>query len=279
MEELYEFRKKRYILRYISPLNLVDPLLDDFSPDGCKTLHDIIRFVHEKSVAELVEISREGKVKAKGHHPVRLDIAIPTGIMVIDIGGGLHEAGRRDTVVFDQIASVPFRAILRGMTHPGVWRSEAVSLRVNDFISSMIRMSDIVAEGRAYANYNLAVVSAEYVNLSLRFGYHFTTLDCYCSGNTRDNHIYFRFVGGATDIVKRSRRVSFIVAVLKEYGFNLRTKGDLVIARLANLRQEEIEGILDYMGRLIAYTRQLDAVMHDDSAVERYARDFLENKY
>ncbi|HYA31119.1 MAG TPA: PEP-utilizing enzyme, partial [Thermodesulfovibrionales bacterium] len=279
MEELYEFRKKRYILRYISPLNLVDPLLDDFSPEGCKTFHDIIRFIHEKSVAELVESSRYGKVRAKGHHPVRLDIAIPTGIMVIDIGGGLHEAGRRDTVVFDQIASVPFRAILRGMTHPGVWRSEAVSLRVNDFISSMIRMSDIVAEGRAYANYNLAVVSAEYVNLSLRFGYHFTTLDCYCSGNTRDNHIYFRFIGGATDIVKRSRRVSFIVAVLKEYGFNLRTKGDLVIARLANLRQEEIEGILDYMGRLIAYTRQLDAVMHDDSAVERYARDFLENKY
>lgn len=279
MEELHEFRKKRYILRYISPLNLVDPLLDDFSPEGCKTFHDIIRFVHEKSVAELVESSRYGKVRAKGHHPVRLDIAIPTGIMVVDLGGGLNEAERRDTVVFDQIVSVPFRAILRGMTHPGVWRSEAVSLRVNDFLTSMIRMSDIVAEGQSYVNYNLAVVSAEYVNLSLRFGYHFTTLDCYCSGNTRDNHIYFRFVGGATDIVKRSRRVTFIATVLKEYGFNIRTKGDLVIARLANIGQGEIERILDDMGRLIAYTRQLDAVMHDDSTVERYARDFLERKY
>ena len=199
--------------------------------------------------------------------------------MVIDIGGGLNTTEKQDTVAFDQITSVPFRAIIKGMTHPGVWRSEAVSLRVNDFLTSMIRMSDIVTDSRDHASYNLAVVSGEYVNLSLRFGYHFTTLDCYCSGNTRDNHIFFRFVGGATDIVKRSRRVSLIAMVLKEYGFNLKTKGDLIIARLANIGQGEIERILDHMGRLIAYTRQLDAVMYDDIAVERYARDFLEGKY
>ncbi len=279
MEELYEFRKKRYILRYVSPLNLIDPLLEDFSPEGCKTVHDIIRFIHEKSVAELVESSRYGKIRAKGHPPVRLDIPIPTGIMVIDIGGGLDATEKQESVVLGQITSVPFRAILSGMMHPGVWRSEAVSLRVNDFITSMIRMSDIVSEGKDYVNYNLAVVSREYVNLSLRFGYHFTTLDCYCSGNAKDNHIYFRFVGGATDLVKRSRRVTFIAAVLKGYGFNLKTKGDLVIARLANLGQEEIERILDRMGRLIAFTRQLDAVMHDDSTVDRFVRDFLEEKY
>ncbi|HYA26673.1 MAG TPA: hypothetical protein VEE82_01620, partial [Thermodesulfovibrionales bacterium] len=279
MEELYEFRKKRYILRYISPLNLVDPLLEDFSPEGCKTIHDIIRFIHEKSVAELVESSRYGRMRTKGHPPVKLDIAIPTGITVIDIGGGLELREKRDTVVLDQVTSVPFRAILNGMIHPGVWRSEAVSLRVNDFLTSMIRMSDIVAEGKDYANYNLAVVSREYVNLSLRFGYHFATLDCYCSGNARNNHIDFRFVGGATDLAKRSRRVMFIATVLKGYGFNLKAKGDLVIARLTNLGQVEIETILDQMGRLLAYTRQLDALMHNDSSVERYARDFLEGKY
>jgi pyruvate,water dikinase len=143
----------------------------------------------------------------------------------------------------------------------------------------MLRASDIVSDSRSFIENNVAVVSREYMNLGLRFGYHFNMIDCYCSETPRNNHIYFRFVGGATDIVKRSRRVSLIAMILKEYGFNLKTKGDLIIARLANIGQGEIERILDHVGRLIAYTRQLDATMHDDSAVERYARNFLEGKY
>ncbi|MCL5023771.1 MAG: PEP-utilizing enzyme [Nitrospirae bacterium] len=278
MEDIYEFRKKRYILRYISPLNLVDPLREDFTPEGCKTMHDIIRFIHEKAVAELVETSKYGG-RVKGRAAVKLDIPLPTGIMVLDIGGGLSARGKHNKVAFDQIASLPLRALLKGMMHPGVWRSDAVSLKVNDFFTSMIRMSDIVAEGRDYTDYNLAVVSREYVNLSLRFGYHFSMLDCYCSENARNNHIYFRFVGGATDIVKRSRRISLIAAVLREYGFNLKTKGDLIVARLANLGQDRMEEVLDRLGRLIAYTRQLDAVLHDDSAVDRYTKAFLDGDY
>lgn len=276
MEDVYEFRKKRYILRYISPLNLIDPLLDNFTPDGCKTMHDILRFIHEKSVMELVEAAMAG---LKGQAAVKLDLPIPTGIMVVDIGGGLDVTERRDKVTFEQVASIPLRAVLKGMMHPGAWHADAVSLKVNDFLSSMIRMSDITSDSMEYVGYNVAVISREYMNLSLRFGYHFNMLDCYCSGNTRNNHIYFRFVGGATDIVKRSRRIDLIAAILKEYGFNINIKGDLIIARLANIRQDEMENILDQLGRLIAYTRQIDAVLHDDCAVERYSRNFLKENY
>jgi pyruvate,water dikinase len=279
MEKVYEFRKKRYILRYIAPLNLVDPLLDNFSPEACKTLHDILRFIHEKSVAELVDSARDGSAVLKKHAAVKLKLPIPTGIMVIDIGGGLDISADQDGVTFEQISSLPLRAIISGMMHPGVWRSDAVPLHANDFLTSMLRASDIVSDSRSFIENNVAVVSREYMNLGLRFGYHFNMIDCYCSETPRNNHIYFRFVGGATDIVKRSRRVSLIATILKGYGFNLKTKGDLVIARLANIGQGEIERILDHIGRLIAYTRQLDATMHDDSAVERYARNFLEGKY
>lgn len=276
MEELYEFRKKRYILRYISPLNLIDPLSDNFTPEGCKTMHDILRFIHEKAITELVENAQEG---AKGLSSVKLDLPIPTGIIVIDIGGGLDiEKGQRNAT-FEKITSVPLRAIIKGMIHPGVWSSDMVSLKMKDFFTSMARMTDIMSEGMKNVEYNVAIASREYMNLNLRFGYHFNLLDCYCSENARNNHIYFRFVGGAADIVKRSRRVGLISLILKEYGFNIKTKGDLIIARLAGLRQEEIEKILDHLGRLIAYTRQMDAMLHDDSAVERYARNFMEGKY
>lgn len=207
---------------------------------------------------------------------MKLDIPVPAGIMVIDIGGGLNIKAGKDKVTFDQIESIPLRAVIKGMIHPGAWNSEPISLRANDFFTSMIRMTDIVYDSHSYVKYNVAVASREYPHLSLKFGYHFNMLDCYCSENIKNNHIYFRFVGGAADIVKRSRRIELIAIILTEYGFNIKTKGDLIIARLSNLRQDEIEDLLDKIGRLMAYTRQLDVLLRDDKAVERYARNFIE---
>jgi pyruvate,water dikinase len=280
MENIYEFRKKRYILRYVSPLNLIDPLMEEFTPEGCKTMHDILRFIHEKAVAELVESARKESARLRGSEKVvKLDIPIPAGILMMDMGGGLDVGRDEKKATFEQVTSVPLRAIVKGMMHPGVWHSEAVSLGVNDFLSSMMRMSDIVSDSERFAGYNVAVISKEYVNLSLRFGYHFNMLDCYCGEFARNNHIYFRFVGGATDITKRSRRVELIATILREYGFGITTKGDLIVARLTNIGREEMEHILDQTGRLIAFTRQLDALLRDEGDVGYYAQRFLTGDY
>ncbi len=275
MDELSEFRKKRYLLRYIAPLNLVDPLRDEFTPQACRTLHDVLRFIHEKSVAELIEAAQSG-VKAGA---VKLDLTIPAGIMVIDIGGGLNNSLHADHVIAEQVSSLPLRALISGMTRPGIWRSDAVSLNVNDFMSSMLRMPDIMSDSGRRVESNMAVISREYANISLKFGYHFIVVDCFCSENTRNNHIYFRFTGGATDMTRRSRRLQLIAEILGEYGFNIKTKGDLIVARLANIGRDEAESILDQLGRLISFTRQLDAVLQDDHAVKRYARNFLDGIY
>ena len=143
----------------------------------------------------------------------------------------------------------------------------------------MMRMPDLTADRSEYVGYNVAVISGEYLNLSIRFGYHFTVLDCYCSENARNNHVYFRFIGGATDMVKRSRRVELISSVLKEFGFTVTIKGDLLIGRLANVNRDGMEGVLDQLGRLLAFTRQLDAVLNDDASVERFVKNFIEGKY
>ncbi|MBI5632616.1 MAG: hypothetical protein HZA15_03980 [Nitrospirae bacterium] len=278
MEDIYEYRKKKYILKHIAPLNLIDPLQDNFTIEGCKTLHDILRFMHEKSVMELVEKARYGCMVAR-HAAVRLDLPIPAGIIVIDIGGGLSSSGNTEGISLDQVASEPLRGIIRGMIYPGIWRSEAVALKAHDFLSSMMRMPDITADNAELVGYNIAVVSRQYVNLSVRFGYHFSTIDCYCSDIDRNNHIYFRFSGGATDITKRSRRIQLIADILKEYGFNINTKGDIVICRLSNLGKGQIMTILDQLGRLLSYTRQLDAVLHNDSAVRHYTDKFLTGDY
>ncbi len=272
-----EFRVLKKILKYVTPLNLVDPLMDNFTPGGCRTFHDIIRFIHEKAIAELVDTDRYRGDLLKGSAAVRLDIPLPTGIMIIDIGGGLSLAEGRNKASLDEINSIPLKAIISGMMHPEVWHSDAVSMKVNDLMSSMMKMPDV--SSMKYLGDNVAVVSREYMNLSLRFGYHFNMIDCYISEKIRDNHLYFRFVGGATDITKRSRRADLMCRILKEYDLRVNVKGDLVIARTGNISGTEMEEILDRLGRLVAYTRQLDALMDDDAAVQHYAKKFLEEDY
>ena len=275
MEELFEFRKKRYLLRSIAPLNLIDPLRDEFTPQACRTIHDILRFIHEKSVSSLIEYAEYGVRSGT----VRLDLPIPAGITLIDIGGGLNNPTRAHHVSAEQVTSEPLRAIVNGMTHPGTWRSDAVPLNVHDFMTSMLRVPDLMADSNGHVETNMAVLSKDYAHLSLKFGYHFIVLDCFCSKNARNNHIYFRFTGGATDMSKRSRRLQLIALILEHYGFTIGTKGDLIVARLANMPQAEMQIVLDQLGRLISFTRQLDAVLNDDHAVTHYAQSFLDWNY
>ena len=284
LRELYEFRRQKYIMRYIAPLNLVNPLEQEFVPEKCKTVHDLVRFMHEKSVQALVaSAERKGRGLGRffgGQNALRrLALPIPVQLLVIDMGGGLCSGTGKKEVDFAQIASVPLRAVLAGMLSPGVWQSEGAALRGADLLSGMTRAADFAGGGDGLAGYNVALASKEYVNMSLRFGYHFNMLDCYCSDTPRNNHIYFRFVGGAAAITNRSRRISLMAQVLAEYGFALKTKGDLLVGRLSGLNREEIEKILGQIGRLIGYTRQLDARLDFDEAVSVLARRFLAGDY
>ncbi len=276
VEELYEFRSKKYLLRHIVPLNLIDPFRDDFSPDACRTLHDILRFVHEKMVMELVETAEHGQTDSSA---VSIDLPVPAGIVAIDLGGGIAPLGDRKTATIEKVSSVPFRAVLDGMTHPGAWHTDVVALHAGDLIAGMMKLSDITAPSSSVPTANLAVVSREYLNLSLKFGYHYTLIDSYCSPNRTNNHIYFRFSGGATDITKRSRRARLIEIILATYGFSCQVSGAVITARISNIGEDEMTAILNSIGRLLAYTRQLDAVLNADEAVDQYAAGFLSGDY
>jgi len=282
LRQLYEFRRQKYIMRYIAPLNLVNPLEQEYAPEKCKTVHDLVRFMHEKSVQTLV--ANAGRTSGTGRFFNRrsalhlLVLPIPVQLKVIDLGGGLSGEGGGKEMGFAEVASVPLRAVLSGMLSPGVWQNEAVPLRGADLLSGMTRAEDLTRDGAAVLE-NVALASAVYVNMSLRFGYHFNMLDCYCSDTPRNNHIYFRFVGGAAAITNRSRRIALMDQILAEYGFALKAKGDLLVGRLSGRSSEEIEGILEQIGRLIGYTRQLDARLDSDEMVSTLAQRFLQGDY
>lgn len=272
-----EFRMLRRILREVSRLNLVDPLMQDFKPEGCRTFHDVLRFIHETAVLELVELGRDDRC-LPGGLARRLNLPIQAGILAIDIGGGIAPDAPRDQIPFSAIRSIPFRAILQGMLFPGAWHQETMPVSFKDMMHSMMTTPQDTLSGQ-YTGHNIAIISETYVNLCFRFGYHFNIVDAFCHDVERDNHIYFRFLGGATDIAKRSRRATLIATILEAFDFSVQTKGDLVIARTSNLAQPEMERTLDILGRLIGFTRQLDVQMTDDRAVARYAEAFLMGDY
>ncbi len=272
------FRLLRRILNMVTPLNLVDPLLEEFSLDRCRSYHDILRYVHEKAVQEMVRLGHDERQLLKNHLKRDLDLPIPTGIIVIDIGGGLRPEAPPDRVGFTDITSIPLKAVLEGMLFPDVWHRESMNVGFRDMVTSIVNAPADSLSGQ-YSGHNIAIVTGEYVNLSLRFGYHFNILDAFCGEVTRDNHLYFRFVGGATDISKRSRRARLIAEILEAFDLHVQTRGDVVTGRLGGLARRDMEHTLNILGRLIGFTRQLDVCMDSDEVVSRYVEAFLNGDY
>jgi pyruvate,water dikinase len=270
---LPEYKILRRILGKISPLNLFDPNDSGFNANNCKTYHDIIRFSHEKAVKELIELNISSR-RFRGVKSRKVRLPIPLGLYVIDLGGGLDKSDGKSSIdSLDQFRSIPMRAVLKGMLTPGIWSTQPMQFGLDDFVSSVTRFSVIESNQERPAQ-NLAVLSDSYCNINLRLGYHFNVIDTYVSENTDDNYIYFRFVGGVTESKRRQLRAIFLRIVLEGLDFKVAVSGDLVIARLKRWDAERILKVLEILGKLVGFSRQLDTQMRDEESVETYVKAF-----
>lgn len=275
-----EHRALRRRADRIVPLHLVDPKSPRFAPEHCRTVHDIMRFIHEKSYGEIFQLG--DLVTERGRLSVRLQASIPIDLFLIDLGGGLHvDATRTASVTVDQVASAPFAALLQGMLHVGRAAREPRPVNLGGFFSVMSRqmLSSPQLDGGRFGDRSYAIVSDVYLNFSSRVGYHYSILDCYCGRTRAKNHINFEFKGGAADDVRRRRRVRVIERVLGELGFLVDTLGDRVTARLAKQEAPALLEKLDQLGRLLIYTRQMDMLMDHDGLVSQMADCFLAGNY
>jgi pyruvate,water dikinase len=264
-------------LKRIAPLNLTDPKNDNFRPEGCKTLHDVIRFAHEMAMQEMFSISSELGPEKKIAVPLK--IKLPLNLYIVDLGGGIAE-GSPEAVTPDQLRSIPLKAVLRGMSHPDVDWSRDAGIHVGGFASILAEsiLHDPIVEGQM-GGPNYAVISEQYLNLSSRLGYHFSTIDAYCSRTVNDNYITFHFKGGAADVGRRTRRAMMITGILKRLGFKVDQKGDMVRGGIKKYGSEELQEKLDMLGRLLGSVRLLDMVLSDDRQIEWYVEAFLKGNY
>ncbi|MBT9439387.1 MAG: pyruvate, phosphate dikinase, partial [Desulfobacterales bacterium] len=272
------YKASQAALKKIAPLNLLDPKQDNFNPDSCRTIHDIIRFAHEMSMRKMFWISDD--IKSKENIAIRLYSSLPLSIYVIDLGGGLsigHEAREAQK---EDVISVPFKALLNGMTHKDIEWSGDIGINWGGFASIVAEsvFRDPLKEGRM-GGPNYAVISGEYLNFNSRLGYHFATIDTYCGPVVNDNYITFYFKGGAADIGRRSRRATLISLILKKLLFKVEQKGDMVRGELKKFDQALIEEKLDMIGRLLGSVRLLDMVLSDDGQIDWYVEEFFKGNY
>jgi pyruvate,water dikinase len=264
----------------IVPLNLTDPRSPQFSESNCRTIHDIMRFIHETSYAVVFQLG--DLVTDRASISARLKAAIPIDLYVIDLFGGLKvDAARVASVTPEQVTSVPFRALLSGMLRPELTACRTRPVNLSGFLSVVGEqmVSQPGAGSERFGDRSYAIISDKYLNFSSRVGYHYSVLDCYCGKTPAKNYINFQFKGGAADDQRRSRRARMIERVLGRLGFLVETTGDRVRARLAKQEEAQIAEKLDLLGRLLIYTRQMDMMMHTEAHVAHLTECFLEGNY
>jgi len=120
------------------------------------------------------------------------------------------------------------------------------------------------------------VISGRYMHLMLRFGYHFSVVDCLCGDASKNNYINFRFKGGGAGLDGQLLRLEFIRRILHASGFQVVTKGDLLHARLARLECAEIEARLILLGRILAMTRLMDMRLTTSAQIDSLMEEFYQ---
>lgn len=246
------YKSLQEALKFIIPLNLVDPQMPNFTPEGCQTLHDIIRFCHEVAMHEMFRLSDELPRAQSAAHELRT--GLPFKIFLYDLGEGVVPRDSDTTVGVEELLCEPLKALLAGMTHPAVAGGE----------------DDAIPEAASYA-----VVSRSYVNFSGRLGNHFATVDAYVGPVINDNYITFSFKGGAAEYTYRVRRATLLAGILRRLGFRVSQTGDALKAEIRKYDESRFLDRLTTLGRLLASIRSLDLSLTDDEEVARMVEEFF----
>lgn len=253
-------------------LNLTDPQAEEFTPEGCKSMHDVVRFCHEKSVGEMFSlVDRKGRGMGAAK---RLKTNLPLVMYLLDLGDGFFGSGGDDKVVTPQdIKSRPMWALWYGLSDSRVqWPNTLTHMDWEEF--DKMAGGIFSFDSKLLASYGL--VSEDYLHLMIRFGYHFSVVDSICCPDSGANYINFRFKGGGAGFDQRLLRLKFINDVLERYGFETETRGDMLDAKSARLGENETRRLLVRLGYLLAVTRLMDMRMDSEEQVETEVNRFVE---
>lgn len=266
-------RKLRAMLDHITPLHLLDPSDPEFRPQSCRSLHDIIRYCHEKAVQTMFGLG--GISGNTSTHCRKLATDLPLDMYLLDVGGAFVGSDP-EAITPHALHAAPFLALWQGLSRPGADWHNHLHFDWKGF--SDMTMSGGVSLGvsKEYASY--AVVSPDYLNLNMRFGFHFALLDCLCGAASRANYCQLRFAGGGGDYQGKVVRIALLQRILERLDFEVHIRGDLLDARLAGVAAPDLAVVLTQVGRLLGVTKLLDMTLRAedvDTFVERFFQETI----
>ena len=265
------------IAAYIFPLNLTDSRSDNFKPEACKSWHDLLRFCHETALNEMFQLKDKSEL-GRGENVFKIQSKLPFSLYLLDIFGTTIRENRGDIVRQENIHCLPFQKLWSGMNDPDLnWRGLEQVMRPKDLFSAMLRTPEYALQPVETKSY--AIVTPEYLNLSLSMGYHFVVLDCYLSDDPFNNYISLSFKGGAAEMKKRNLRIAFIAKILKWRDVDVFTASEFVKSRIKAESAQELAAKLDTIGHMLAVTRLLDVAMVDIDMVESCVTKFYNHDY
>jgi pyruvate,water dikinase len=270
-------RSTGFLNERILALNLVDPLAASFRPRSCRSIHDVVRFVHEKGVGTMFDLG-DRQSKHFGKSAAVLQSEVPLNLLVLDLGGGISSSARETNVIKPaDVISLPFQALWRGVTSPGIkWtgRTRISAAGFASVIASSLAQGGGPARGLGSNNY--LMVGNDYVCLNARLAYHFTMIDAMVSDAAENNYVNFRFRGGGAGADRRSLRAQFLANVLLRSSFGVNRQGDLVTAWMRRYPRDASEQGLSLIGKLMGCARQLDMILNSSNDVREYVEKFLQ---
>ncbi|MDR0239470.1 MAG: phosphoenolpyruvate synthase [Deltaproteobacteria bacterium] len=261
-------RNLKAVTDIVLPLNLLDPEAEEFSPAGCRTLHDITRFCHEKSVESLFNTQLEGRGETEP--PGRqLKAGVKLKYWLVDMGGGFSEPIHTPYVDIRHIRSLPMLALWNGMISIPWAGPPAPDGR--GFLSVVARsasnpeLDPLAANSMAEKNYFL--ISRTFCNLQTRIGYHFCTVEAEAGEVDHANYASFHFKGGAASLDRRALRIRLMADILQEHGFTASAQRDALSAHTEDASQKNILEKTRILGYLLIHTRQVDMIMRNANMV------------